>query len=55
MLGDRHGRHLQLGSAIEQFADPAGAIEQGELGVQVQVDELRHAPTPIRSWRVVWS
>ena len=27
---------------IEQLVDPAGAVEQRELGVQVEVDELRH-------------
>ena len=44
VLGDRHGRHLQLGGPIEQLADPARAVEQRELRVQVQVDELGTCP-----------
>ena len=40
MLGHGHRRHLQLGGTVEQLADPARAVEQRELGVQVQVDEL---------------
>ena len=40
VLGDRHRRHLQLGGPVEQLADPARAVEQRELGVQVEVDEL---------------
>ena len=63
MLGHRHRRHLQLGHAVEHLADPAGAIEEGELGVQVEVNEIGHrlqaypvpAPTPTRSWMVVSS
>ena len=42
MLGDGHRRHLQLRRAVEQLADAAGAVEQRELGVQMQVDELVH-------------
>jgi hypothetical protein len=42
MLGDRHGRHLQLGRAIEHFLDAARAIEQRVFGVQVEVDEGGH-------------
>ena len=35
-------RHLQLGRPIEQLVDAARAVEQRELGVQVQVDEVAH-------------
>ena len=42
VLGDRHRRHLQLDRLVEQFFDPAGAVEQRVLGVQMQVDEVGH-------------
>ena len=42
MLGDRDRRHLQLDRLIEQLVDPAGAVEQRELGVQMKMDELSH-------------
>ena len=42
MLGDRDRRHLQLDRLIEQLVDPARAVEQRELGVQMKMDELRH-------------
>ena len=29
-------------ASIEQLVDPAGAVEQRELGVQVKVDEVSH-------------
>ena len=40
VLGDRERRHLQLDRAVEQLLDPAGAVEERILGVQVQVDEV---------------
>ena len=43
MLGDRDRRHLQRDGLIEQLVDAARAVEQRELGVQMEVDELRHA------------
>ena len=42
VLGHGERRHLQLHRFIEQLVDPAGAVEQRELGVQVKMDELRH-------------
>ena len=42
VLGDREPRHLQPGRLIEHFVDAARAVEQRELGVQVQVDEFSH-------------
>ena len=39
---DRHRRHPELHGFVEQFLDAACAIEQRELGVQVEVDELCH-------------
>ncbi len=42
VLGDRQRRHLQLDRLVEQLLDPARAVEQRVLGVQVQVDELSH-------------
>ena len=35
-------RHLQLDRAIQQLLDPAGAVEQRELRVQVEMDEISH-------------
>src|SRR5262249_39942925 len=43
VLGDRNRRHLQLHRLVEQLVDPACAVEQGELGVQVEMDEFSHA------------
>ena len=42
VLRHGHGRHLQLPDLIQQLIDPARAIEQRELGVQVKVDEFGH-------------
>ena len=35
------GRHLELGGALREVGDPAGAIENRVLGVDVEVDERR--------------
>ena len=40
VLGDGERRHLQLHRLIEQLVDPAGTVEQRELGVQVKVGEF---------------
>ena len=40
VVGERQRRHLELGGAGHQGLDPAGAVEQRELGVVVEVDEL---------------
>jgi hypothetical protein len=37
-----HGRHTQLLHVLTQLFDVTSAIEQGIVGVQVQVDELGH-------------
>ena len=42
VLGHCQRRHLQLHCLIEQLVNPAGAVEQRELRVEVKVDELRH-------------
>ena len=39
MIGDGQGGLLQLLRALDQVVDPIGAVEEGELGVAVQVDE----------------
>ena len=46
VLGDGQRRHLELLRLIEQLVDAARTIEQRELGVEVQVDELRHGLFP---------
>src|SRR5687767_1316600 len=39
---DRHSRHLEFSGAVEHLADAAGAVQERELRVQVQMDELSH-------------
>ena len=48
VLGHGERRHLQLDRFVEQLVDAAGAVEQRELGVQVEMDELR-AINPVRA------
>ena len=43
VLGDGNRRHLQLDRLIEHLVDAARAVEQRVLGVQMEVDEFRHA------------
>ena len=42
VLGHGDGRHLQLDGLIQQLVDAARAVQQRELGVQVQMNEIRH-------------
>jgi hypothetical protein len=42
VLGDRRRRHLQLHHAVEQLLDPARAVEERVLAVQMEMDEVRH-------------
>jgi hypothetical protein len=41
VLGDGERRHLELDRFVEQLVDATGAVEERELGVQVEVNELR--------------
>ena len=41
VVGERDGRHLELGGALREVRDPAGAVEDRVLGVDVEVDEGR--------------
>ena len=41
VVGQRDGRHLELGSALREVRDPARAVEDRVLGVDVEVDERR--------------
>ena len=43
MVGERDGRHLQLGRPRRQLRDPAGPVQDRVLGVDVEVNELGHA------------
>ncbi len=43
VFGDGRGRHAELDAAVEQLLDPARAVEQRELRVQVKVDEIAHS------------
>jgi hypothetical protein len=42
MVGHSHGGHTHFAYMLTEFFDVTGAIEQGVVSVQVQVDELRH-------------
>ena len=49
VLGDGERRHAQLLRLVEQLLDAAGAVEQGELRVEMEMDEVAHmgsAPCP---------
>ena len=39
VVGERDRRHPQLGGLADQPVDPARAVEEGVLGVVVEVDE----------------
>ncbi len=49
VLGDGHGRHPQLRRTIQQLLDPARAVEQRILGVEVKVDEVGHRRLRMRN------
>ncbi len=40
VVGDRHGVESQLTPLLRQLVDPAEAVEQAELGVQMEMDEV---------------
>ena len=40
VLGDGQRRHLQPGRLVQQFVDPARAVEQRKLGVKMKVNEV---------------
>jgi hypothetical protein len=42
VVGHGHGGHAELMNAINKFLDIAGAVEQGIITVQMQVDKLGH-------------
>ena len=42
VVGHGHGGHAELFHALAEFFDVASAVEHGIVGMQVQVDELRH-------------
>ena len=39
VVGDRQGRHAELGGAHDQLGDAAGAVAERERGVRMQMDE----------------
>ena len=51
VVGERERRHPELGGPLEQRLDPRGPVQQGELGVHVEVNEaVRHdSLSPISS------
>ena len=62
VLGDGHRGHSQGLDLIQHLSDAAGAVEERELGVQVEVHELgglghrrRSVATPTRWWRAASS
>jgi hypothetical protein len=42
VVGHGHGRHSQFFYAMAEFFDVAGAVKQGVVGMEMQVDELGH-------------
>ncbi|MGH7944606.1 MAG: hypothetical protein ACREF9_06330 [Opitutaceae bacterium] len=40
MIGERHRAHSEFGGAIDQAINPAAAIEQAVVGVNMKVDEV---------------
>ena len=42
VVGHRHRGHAEFFDAMDQFFDVAGAVEQGVVAMQVQVDEFGH-------------
>ncbi len=40
VVRDRHGIHAVRGRAVDEFRDPAEAVEQAEFGVDVEVGEV---------------
>lgn len=40
VVGDGHGRHLIFDSLFDQFIDTAGAVEETELRVEMEMDEI---------------
>ena len=53
MLGHGNRGHVQLLHLIEQFVNPAGAVEQREFRVEVEVDELGHGHCWLHSHSIV--
>ena len=47
VVGHGHGRHAQFLDPLAQLFYVAGAVEQRVIGMQMQMDELRH------EWRIV--
>ena len=43
VLGHGNGRHLQLRYPVEHLPDPAGAVKQRKLRMQMQMNELGHS------------
>jgi hypothetical protein len=52
VIGDGAGRHAEFGDSFGQLVGPAGAVEEGVFGVEVEVSERHLAfgrttnPTP---------
>jgi hypothetical protein len=42
VLSHRERRHFQLHRLVEQLVYAAGAVEQREFGVKMEMNELRH-------------
>jgi hypothetical protein len=42
VVGHGHGRHAQFLHVLAELFHVTGAVKQGVVGVEVQVNELRH-------------
>ena len=47
VIGHGHGGHAELFHSLAELFDVTGAIEQGIVSVQVQVNELRHGSVAV--------
>ncbi|MBA7617260.1 hypothetical protein ES703_24574 [subsurface metagenome] len=43
MLGDGHPVHIEVAKGVENGIDGLGAVQQGEVGMVVEMDEVSHA------------
>ena len=52
VIGHGNGRHAQFFHALDKLFHVAGAVEHGVIGMEMQVNELRHVSSVmILRWR----
>ena len=50
MVGQRHGSLAQLGHAVDQAVDAAGAVKQTVVAMDMEMDKILVGGTHSRSW-----